>query len=372
MLSKCVVAPTSAWEARADVEHGRKDKVPDSGAADVLDLSDALPMQSARKVIGPMQPSVDRPNEDLTVSVVVCAYTNERFDMTCRCVASILAGDRHPDEVILVVDSNPTLRERLREVLPPDVKVMDSDGDGVSDARTMALRIATGSIVAFIDDDAWADPSWLSELSSAFRDPDVLGAGGHVEPDWEDATGALPPEIFWVVSATYRGHRTDPGPISRPFGGNMAVRRETFLALGGFPSAFGPRGGVKTSSNEELAMFTVVTSRFGDECIQYVPTAVIHHFAPRSRCSFRYVITRSVVEGTSKAELRELFGSRVMTTDRTYVKEVIGSSVRGYLVSGVRDRDVRSLRAAGFVASSFVTTAAAYLARRARAGLTRA
>jgi glycosyltransferase involved in cell wall biosynthesis len=295
----------------------------------------------------------------------------ERFDQTCRCVASILAGDRHPEEVLLIVDENPMLRERLREVLPPDVRVFDSDGHGISDARTMALRIAIGSVVAFIDDDAWADPSWLSELSSAFQDADVLGAGGRVEPDWEDASAALPPEIYWVVGATYRGHRTDTGPISRPLGCNMAVRREIFLAFGGFPSAFGPRSGAKMSSNEELATFTAITNRYSDECVHYVPTAVVHHFAPLSRCTFRYVMSRSTVEGTSKADIRRLFGSSVMAADRTYLREVIGSSVLGYLARAVRDRDPRSLRAAALVAGSVIVTAAAHFTRLARTGLLR-
>ncbi|MGD0876302.1 MAG: glycosyltransferase family 2 protein [Acidimicrobiales bacterium] len=314
---------------------------------------------------------IDERNEELTISVVVCAYTMERFDQTCRCVASILAGDRHPEEVLLIVDENPMLRERLREVLPPDVRVFDSDGHGISDARTMALRIAIGSVVAFIDDDAWADPSWLSELSSAFQDADVLGAGGRVEPDWEDASAALPPEIYWVVGATYRGHRTDTGPISRPLGCNMAVRREIFLAFGGFPSAFGPRSGAKMSSNEELATFTAITNRYSDECVHYVPTAVVHHFAPLSRCTFRYVMSRSTVEGTSKADIRRLFGSSVMAADRTYLREVIGSSVLGYLARAVHDRDPRSLRAAALVAGSVIVTAAAHFTRLARTGLLR-
>jgi glycosyltransferase involved in cell wall biosynthesis len=318
---------------------------------------------------GSVESPIDERNEELTVSVVVCAYTMERFDQTRRCVASILAGDRHPDEVLLIVDENPMLRERLREVLPPEVRVFDSDGHGISDARTMALRIAIGSVVAFIDDDAWADPSWLSELSSAFHDADVLGAGGRVEPDWEDAGAALPPEIYWVVGATYRGHRTDAGPISRPLGCNMAVRREIFLALGGFPSAFGPRSGSKMSSNEELATFTTITNHYSDECVHYVPMAVVHHFAPLSRCTFRYVMSRSTVEGTSKADIRRLFGSSVMAADRTYVREVIGSSVLGYLADAVRDRDPRSLRAAALVAGSLLVTAGAYLTRLVQTGL---
>ncbi len=320
---------------------------------------------------GLVESPIDERNEELTISVVVCAYTMERFDQTRRCVASILAGDRHPDEVLLIVDKNPMLRERLQKVLPPEVRVFDSDGHGISDARTMALRLAIGSVVAFIDDDARADPSWLSELSSAFQDAEVLGAGGRVEPDWEDASAALPPEIYWVVGATYRGHRTDAGPISRPLGCNMAVRREIFLAVGGFPSAFGPRSGGKVSSNEELATFTTITNHYGDECVLYVPTAVVHHFAPLSRCTFRYVMSRSTVEGTSKADIRRLFGSSVMTADRRYVKEVIGSSVLGYLADALRDRDSRSLRAAALVVGSFLVTTWAYLTRLVQTGLLR-
>ncbi len=151
----------------------------------------------------------------------------------------------------------------------------------------------------------------------------------------------------------------------------MAVRREVFLALGGFPSAFGPRSGAKISSNEELATFTAITNHYSDECVHYVPTAVVHHFAPLSRCTFRYVISRSTVEGTSKADIRRLFGSSVMAADRTYLREVIGSSVLGYLARAVRDRDPRSLRAAALVAGSVIVTAAAHFTRLARTGLLR-
>jgi hypothetical protein len=199
----------------------------------------------------------------------------------------------------------------------------------------------------------------------------VLGAGGRVEPDWEDASAALPPEIYWVVGATYRGHRTDAGPISRPLGCNMAVRREVFLTLGGFSSAFGYRSGAKTRSNEELATFTTITNHYNDECVHYVPTAVVHHFAPLSRCTLRYVISRSMVEGTSKADIRRFFGSSVMAADRRYVREVIGSSVLGHLADAVRDRDPGSLRAAALVAGSFLLTTGAYLTRLARTGLLR-
>ena len=149
----------------------------------------------------------------------------------------------------------------------------------------------------------------------------------------------LPEELLWIVGSTYRGHRTDAGPISRPIGANMAARREALLELGGFPSAFGPRAGTKVSSNEELATYTAITNHFGDQSVRYVPTAVVHHFAPAARCTPRYVICRSLVEGTSKADVRRMFGSDVMGADRAYVRDVIASGILAYLIEGVRKRD---------------------------------
>ena len=57
---------------------------------------------------GSLESPIDERNEKLTISVVVSAYTMERFDQTRRCLASILAGDRCPEEVLLIVDENPT------------------------------------------------------------------------------------------------------------------------------------------------------------------------------------------------------------------------------------------------------------------------
>jgi glycosyltransferase involved in cell wall biosynthesis len=313
----------------------------------------------------------DTPSTTTSMSVVVCAHTMDRFDQTCRCVSSVLTGTLKPDEIIVVVDRNPTLRDRLRETLANEVQVIENAGSGAADARTTALHAATGAVALFIDDDAWAEPDWLSELHHAFQDPDVIGTGGRVVPEWEDPRLALPEELYWIVGSTYRGHRTDAGPISRPIGANMAARREALIELGGFPSAFGPRAGTKVSSNEELATFTAMTNHFGDRSVQYVPSAVVHHFAPAARCTPRYVLQRSFVEGTSKADVRLLFGSAVMGADRTYVREVLGSGVLGYLTAAARKRELRPLRYAGLVVASFLVTAFAYAMRLGKATATK-
>jgi glucosyl-dolichyl phosphate glucuronosyltransferase len=51
-------------------------------------------------------------------SVIICAYTAQRWDDTMRAVASAQAQQPAPNEVILVVDHNPELLTRLAEGLP--------------------------------------------------------------------------------------------------------------------------------------------------------------------------------------------------------------------------------------------------------------
>ena len=53
----------------------------------------------------------------------------------------------------------------------------------VGDARNAGLRTASGDVVAFIDDDCEAEPSWLAEIERPFlRDPYVVAAGGSLIP----------------------------------------------------------------------------------------------------------------------------------------------------------------------------------------------
>ena len=310
----------------------------------------------------PAQPPGPTPPARLTVAVA--AHADERFEQTCRCVRSALEGARPADEVVVVVDRNPPLEARLRAALPTAVAVQASDGDGAAAARTTALHRSSGDVLVFVDDDAWVEPDFLTVVADAFADPSVVAAGGRIVPEWEDPARALPEELYWVVGSTYLGHRTDPGPITRPIGAAMAVRRAALATVGGFHPDFGPTGGRKTSSNEELATFTLVARRFGADAIVYLPDAVAHHVAPAARCRFRYLLERSLVEGTSKADARRAFGSAVMRHDRGYTTTVLLPCLAGHALAALRGDRARA-RAAAFDATSLAAAAAGYLGRLA-------
>lgn len=303
----------------------------------------------------------------MKITTVVCAHAHERIPHTRLALATVLEGSRTPDEVLLVLDGDDALEAALRTDLPDAVTLLRNRGHGISDARNTALAAASGEVVAFIDDDAWVDMAWLATIERAFLRSAVLGVGGRVLPEWEDPRVALPEELFWIVGATYTGHRTDRGPITRPIGANMAARRDALTAVGGFSAAFGPRGGVKVSSNEELATFASLARAFGPDRIWYEPDAVAHHYAPAARCTFGYLLHRAAVEGRSKADVRALFGARSMAHDRSYARSVIVPGIARHTVRGVTRLDVDELSAAARIATAAVAAACGYLSRRARA-----
>src|ERR1035437_1480978 len=101
------------------------------------------------------------------VSVVIPAYTMERWELTCQAINSVLAQNLHPGEIIVCVDHNQELVDRFREhvgqlkISDPKIHVVASKYDGHQAAsRTTAVEVATGEYLVFLDDDASADDDW--------------------------------------------------------------------------------------------------------------------------------------------------------------------------------------------------------------------
>lgn len=118
------------------------------------------------------------------LSVVVCAYTLDRWDDLRAAIASVLTQNRPADEVVLVVDHCQALYERASKALPA-VRVVPSSGPrGLSGARNTGVAVSHGDVVAFLDDDAAAEPDWTDRLMAHYDDPRVAGVGGLVRPRW--------------------------------------------------------------------------------------------------------------------------------------------------------------------------------------------
>ncbi|HBH59706.1 MAG TPA: glycosyltransferase, partial [Arthrobacter bacterium] len=120
-----------------------------------------------------------------SVSIVICAYTERRWDLLLDVIESVRAQTVAPEEILVVIDHNEDLYERLIEIVD-DVTVVESSGPrGLSGARNTGVGLADSDVVAFLDDDAEAAPDWLERLLVLYDDPDVLAVGGRVDPVWE-------------------------------------------------------------------------------------------------------------------------------------------------------------------------------------------
>ncbi|TCP27353.1 glycosyltransferase family 2 protein [Rhodovulum adriaticum] len=211
------------------------------------------------------------------VSVVIASH--RRPAALKLCLTALRFQDYRPFEVIVAAD-----RAGLDAVAELDlaarVKTVHVEETGVAAARNAGLALAAGDIVAFIDDDAVAEPTWLRELTAPFAEARVAAAGGFVRGrngisfQWrarwtDDCARHFPLDVPDDRPSLHRGDRDR---AIRTEGTNMAYRRDTLLGLGGFDPGY--RFFLdETDVNMRLARAGAVTA--------IAPCAQVHHgFAP--------------------------------------------------------------------------------------------
>jgi GT2 family glycosyltransferase len=169
------------------------------------------------------------------ISVVVCSYNGARTIDECL---QSLAGLRYPDYEVIVVDDGST-DDTAAIARRHDVRLVSTPNRGLSAARNTGLALATGEIVAYIDDDAHADPHWLTYLAATFLSTDHVGVGGPNVPPPGDG------EIAHAVAASPGGPvhvlLSDREAEHLP-GCNMAFRASALRAIGGFDPRFRTAG----------------------------------------------------------------------------------------------------------------------------------
>ena len=294
-----------------------------------------------------------------SVSVVICAWSEERWPQLVDAVASAHAQTVRPAEVIVAVDHNPALAARARVEL--DATVIENDGvRGLSGTRNCGVRAAVGEIVAFLDDDAVAEPEWIERLVEGYGDPTVLGVGGSIEPRWAGARPArFPAEFGWVIGCTYRGMPVSRGPVRNLIGANMSIRRDVLTAAGGFSDGIGRVGSLPVGC-EETEFCIRARRREPDGRFIYEPSARVAHVVPRERATWRYFRRRCFAEGLSKASVAALEGSdAALATERRYVLRTLPRGV----ARGIRDAlrgDPSGLRRAALIVAGLALTSAGY------------
>jgi GT2 family glycosyltransferase len=306
---------------------------------------------------------------DLGISVIICAYTERRWEDLLAAVASIRAQTWPPVRTILVVDHNPSLLERAQREFPELLVVPNAGRRGLSGGRNSGVSHATGEVVAFLDDDARAEPDWLERLVATYTDPSVVGAGGAVHPVWpEQRPSWLPPEFDWVVGCTFVGMPTAAAPVRNLIGANMSFRLDALDTVGGFTSGLG-RVGTRPLGCEETELGIRLRRLRPGAQLRYEPAALVHHRVTEDRAAWTYFCRRCYAEGFSKAMVARLVGARdALETERRYVRSVLPRAMaRG--LGPRRPHRSAGIRSAGAIVAGLLLTTAGYARGRLAVGL---
>jgi cellulose synthase/poly-beta-1,6-N-acetylglucosamine synthase-like glycosyltransferase len=270
---------------------------------------------------------VDRPErvwaKPSTLSVVICCYTEQRWDALCRAIASILAQTRVVDQIVIVVDHQSALLDRVRDEFPDVTALANEFERGLSGARNTGVRHATADVVAFLDDDAVAPAEWAGEILGSYA-PEVAAVGGAATPRWAGAPPEwLPPEFLWVVGCSWRGLPIEPAAVRNLIGTNMSVRREVLDAVGAFAASVG-RVGTQLAGCEETELCIRINRHWPAAKILYLPDLAVEHHQTADRATITYFMRRCWSEGKSKARVTALVGGGPgLESERRHVLRVL-------------------------------------------------
>jgi glycosyltransferase involved in cell wall biosynthesis len=280
-----------------------------------------------------------------SVSVIIPVYTMDRWGLLTEAVASVLHQSVAVRELIIAVDQNLELYERCQRnwdngsvlvVLhqeEPDTAARSAHARvhgsrrrfGAGAARNQALPAVTGDIVAFLDDDAAANPDWLLGLLVPYGDPGVVAVGGAPLPRYAtQRPGWFPAEFDWVFGCAYEGLPTERGPVRHLIGANMSARTALVGAVGGFHSI----------DFDDMDLCHRLAA-FGS--ILYEPAAIVRHFVPAERVTWRYFWRRCFFVNMHKVEaFRDLGDDANLASERAFISRFVTRSLPNYLGAAVR------------------------------------
>ncbi|PYS55012.1 MAG: glycosyl transferase, partial [Acidobacteria bacterium] len=165
------------------------------------------------------------------ISVVVCTYNGNR---TIRECLEGLSKVEYPNFEVIVVDDGST--EPVAAIAwEYGFRVIRTENRGLSSARNTGIEAASGEIVAYIDDDAYPDPHWLTYLAVTFLKTSHAGVGGpNIAPpgdgDIAECIANAPGGPAHVLLSDVEAEHIP--------GCNMAFRKAALTAIGGFDPRF--------------------------------------------------------------------------------------------------------------------------------------
>lgn len=210
------------------------------------------------------------------MSAVIPAYNGA--DFLREAIESVYAQTRAPDEILVINDGSTDGTEELLRGMSdlPGFRWLTTDSGGEARTRNLALEVATGELVAFLDqDDRWHSSKLERQLEHFAADPRLAASFTSVH-------------LFGTMDRVVHPGEWDPEPaaiverlLSGPFIGTcsaVVARREVLRRIG-FDEALRPYGC-------DWLMWLNVAARGGR--IAHIPEPLVdyrQHSANTSSCA---------------------------------------------------------------------------------------
>jgi len=252
------------------------------------------------------------PEEKAPVAeVVIC--TRNRARLLAGACDAILSQDYPPELWRLIIVDNASrddtfaVAQELERRHAGRVRAVKEPQIGHCAARNAGIRASTAPIIAFTDDDALPDPTWLRTLVDVLTHSGALAAGGPVDPV---VSGELPkwfvPDFFPYLAVWSRPADTTELTYNEyPRGVNLAFRREVFERFGFFNTDLGLREGRPLYCDETEMCLRI--ERAGEKIV-YAPRSLVRHCVEAERLTVDWLKRRFLAQGRSEAVLDWIHG----------------------------------------------------------------
>ena len=220
------------------------------------------------KILGYYDSWVPKRNKETPFISVVIAVKKDN-DYLRQSIRHSLNQDYPKDRYEIIV-----LPDEGFESPDPMVRIIPSGPELPAIKRNMGAKAARGTIIAFLDDDAYPMENWLSELAGNFYDERLAGVGGpgttpRDDSFWQKVGGSVYESKMMSGGYSYRylvdrRRMVDDYPTC-----NLALRKDVFLEAGGFQTNFWP--------GEDTELCLTVTKRLGYNIVYDPMVEVCHH-----------------------------------------------------------------------------------------------
>jgi glycosyltransferase involved in cell wall biosynthesis len=264
--------------------------------------------------------------QDIILSIIICTYNREEF---IGKTLEHIARQEIDSELYETIVVNNNSRDQTENICldfinqHPELNLrhVTETHQGHSYARNRGIRESRGSLIAYIDDDAFVRKDFAANIIRFFEEhPEVQVIGGKVIPVYQGTPPAwMTPYLLPLVSALDMGNSPRPFTGRKfPIGANVTFRKAVFEKYGQFNVALG-RIGMGLMGGDEKEM--VSRLKKNDEPIWYVPDVVVEHIIPPKRTEQDYI--QSLARGVGQSETRRLKDAPFVEKLKRAVEELV-------------------------------------------------